>query len=62
MKYIVATTSIKKDGTIRKGAKRHLCDKYSTLERAKECANNINKELYRVEIYTGNWQLIEEVK
>lgn len=60
--YIVATTAIKKDGTIRKGAKRHLTDRCDTLEKARTYAECINKNLYKVEIYTGNWQLIERIK
>ena len=60
--YIVATTAIKKDGTIRKGAKRHLTDICNTLEEARKYAGFRNKNLYKVEIYTGNWKLIEEIK
>lgn len=60
--YIVATTAIKKDGTIRKGAKRHLSDRCDTIEKARICASYINKNLYKVEIYTGSWKLLEEVK
>lgn len=60
--FIVAITAIKKNGTIRKGAKRHLADRCKTIEDARKYAGYINKNLYKVEIYTGNWKFIEEVK
>lgn len=61
MKYVVATTRIKKDGSVAKGAKRHALTTFgsvhyfSSLNTAKIAAKNISRNLYKVEIYTGNW-------
>lgn len=53
--YILATTAK------RKNAKRHIAGKSDDLEHLRYLAqNNINKDRYVVEIYTGKWELVEK--
>lgn len=53
--YILATTAK------RKNAKRHIASKGNDLEHLRYLAqNNINKDRYVVEIYTGKWELVEK--
>ena len=52
--YILATTAK------RKNEKRHIASKGNDLEHLRYLAqNNINKDRYVVEIYTGKWELVE---
>lgn len=55
MSYILTITAK------RKNAKRHIAARSVNLEGLKKLAENINKR-YIVEVYTGNWQLIERLK
>lgn len=55
MSYILTSTAK------RKNAKRHIVVRSDNLEGLKKLAENINKR-YIVELYTGNWQLIERLK
>ena len=55
MSYILTTTAK------RKNAKRHIVARSVNLDGLKKLAENINKR-YIVELYTGNWQLIERLK
>lgn len=53
--YILATTAK------RKNAKRHIASKGNDLEHLRYLAqNNINKDIYVVEIYTGKWELVDK--
>ena len=60
MKYVLATTAKKKDGSIRKGAKRHIVKRSHDYFELKVTAKHINHDLYKVEIYNGRWQLVSE--
>lgn len=60
MKYILTTTAKKKDGSIRKGAKRHVAKRSHDYFELKVTAKYINHDLYKVEIYDGRWQLVSE--
>ena len=52
--YILTTTAK------RKNAKRHIVDKSNNIEPLRKLAqNNIDKDRYVVEIYTGKWELVE---
>ena len=54
--YILATTAKRKNG------KRHITLKSNDLEYLREIGkNNINKDRYVVEIYSGNWKLLERM-
>ena len=54
--YILATTTKRKNG------KRHITLKSNDLEYLREIGkNNINKDRYVVEIYSGNWKLLERM-
>lgn len=54
--YILTTTAK------RKNAKRHITLKSNDLEHLRDIAqNNINKDRYVVEIYSGNWNLLERM-
>ena len=61
MRYVLARTRKTKDGTIRKGARRHIAERSHDFFGLKVSAKYINHDLYKVEIYDGNWRLIEEV-
>ena len=54
--YILTTTAKRKNG------KRHITLKSNDLEYLREIGkNNINKDRYVVEIYSGNWKLLERM-
>lgn len=54
--YILTTTAK------RKNAKRHICDRSNDIEKLRKLGqNNINKDRYVVEIYTGKWELVERL-
>ena len=53
--YILAITAK------RKNAKRHIVARSVNLEGLKKLAQNSNKK-YIVELYTGNWQLVERLQ
>lgn len=46
----------------RKNAKRHIVDKSADINDLRKLANNVNGDLYVIEIYTGGWELVEVVK
>lgn len=45
----------------RKGAKRHIVKKSSDIEELRKLSNNLN-DRYKVDIYNGKWQFIENIK
>lgn len=45
----------------RKGARRHIVYKNSSIDELKLRANNLNDK-YIIEIYTGSWKLVERIK
>lgn len=54
--YILTTTAKRKNGN------RHITLKSNDLEHLRDIAqNNINKDRYVVEIYSGNWNLLERM-
>lgn len=54
--YILTTTAKRRNG------KRHITLKSNDLEHLRDIAqNNINKDRYVVEIYSGNWNLLERM-
>lgn len=55
MSYILTMTAK------RKNAKRHIVARSVNLEGLKKVAQNLNKK-YIVELYTGNWQLVERLQ
>lgn len=44
----------------RKSARRHIVSKYRTLEEARRMFDILNNRRYIIEIYTGNWQFVEQ--
>lgn len=44
----------------RKNAKRHIVKKSNDIDVLRNLSRNMNKR-YRVEIYNGKWELIEEM-
>ena len=52
--YLTATAK-------RKNAKRHIVLKSNDIDYLKKIASNLN-DCYIVEIYTGNWELVERIK
>lgn len=55
MAYILTLTAKRKD------AKRHIAAKSCNLDQLRKSAELYSNK-YRKHIYTGNWELIEEVK
>lgn len=55
MKYILTTTAK------RKNAYRHIVARSENKEELKKLAKNINKR-YIVELYTGDWRIIERLQ
>lgn len=55
MKYILVTTPK------RKNARRHIAWRGNDIDDLRKSAKYIN-DRYVVEIYTGNWKLIERIK
>ena len=56
MKYILTVTAR------RKNAKRHIVQRTHEYDRLVSIAKGIDKQRYIVEIYTGNWKLVETIE
>lgn len=55
MTYLLVTK------TKRQNAKRHIVERFETIEECKNLAKNLNCK-YNVSIYTANWKLVEELR
>ena len=56
MMYILAITAK------RKNAKRHILTKCESLDKLIELGKNCINDKYIVEIYDGNWEIVDRVK
>ena len=55
MKYILTTTAKQKN------AKRHVVERSEDIEKLRDFGKRIN-DRYKVDIYTGTWVFVENVK
>lgn len=55
MKYILTTT------VRQKNAKRHVVERSEDIEKLRDFGKRIN-DRYKVDIYTGTWVFVENVK
>ena len=56
MKYILTITAKRKD------AKRHIARKSNSIDDLRTFGRKNLNDCYKVDIYTGDWKLIENVK